>query len=394
MKSYDYFIVGGGMAAASAIKGIREVDREGSIGVACAESDPPYDRPPLSKSLWKGKPLEKIWMETDGAEILLDSPIAELRPADHTALLGGGEALEYGRLLIATGANPSRLPFPADAIDYVRDLRDYRALRERCESAKRFLVVGGGFIATEIAAALALNGKKIAMVFPEEGLVSRLLPREFSLSLNEFYREKGIELHPGESLSSLGPAVGGSGSGRARVARTVSGSEIEADAVVAGIGARPNSELASRAGLIVDDGISVGPDLKSSDPDIFAAGDVASYYCAALGRRVRVEHEDNALAMGLVAGRSMAGAAESYDQVPYFYSDLFELGYEAVGSPDPRCETFVDWKSPGEKAVIYYLAEGRVRGVLLWRVEKRAEAARALVAEPGPFAPKDLAGRL
>jgi NADPH-dependent 2,4-dienoyl-CoA reductase/sulfur reductase-like enzyme len=388
MKSYEYLIAGGGMAAAAAVKGIRELDPDGSIAVVCEEPDPPYDRPPLSKSLWKGKPLDAVWMDTAGAELALGRTVAALRPASHSLLRDDGEEIGYGKLLIATGGSPRRLGFAGEAIVYLRSLGDYRELRRRCETADRFLVVGGGLVASEIAAALAMNCKKATMLFPGEGIDGRLLPREFSLRLNDFYRSKGIELFPGESLASL-EARGGE-----YIVGTSTGREIETQAVVAGLGIEPKLDFAASAGLRIDDGIVVGPRLETSYPDVFAAGDAASFYCAALGKRIRPEHEDNALAMGLVAGRNMAGATESYDRIPYFYSDLFELGYEAVGELDPGMETVVDWKIPDEKAVAYYLGGGRVRGVLLWNAPKRVEAARELVAAEGPFSAEELVGRI
>ncbi len=164
--------------------------------------------------------------------------------------------------------------------------------------------------------------------------------------------------------------------------------------VVAGIGIVPNVELAQEAGLAVGDGIVVDSYLRTSHPDVYAAGDVASFPDALLGVRRRVEHEDNANTMGRAAGRAMAGAAVSYEHSPMFYSDLFDLGYEAVGELDTRLRTVVDWQEPYRKGVLYYLEEGRVRGVLLWNVWDRVDAARALIAEPGPFEPADLMGHI
>jgi NADPH-dependent 2,4-dienoyl-CoA reductase/sulfur reductase-like enzyme len=170
--------------------------------------------------------------------------------------------------------------------------------------------------------------------------------------------------------------------------------EILVDGVVAGIGIRPNVELAETVGLEVDDGIVVDELLRTSHPDIFAAGDVASFHSPALGRRVRVEHEDNANTMGRAAGRAMAGAAAPYHHLPFFYSDLFELGYEAVGQIDARLEVVADWKTPYREGVLYYLEGGRVRGVLLWNVWGQVDAARRLISEAGTFRPGDLKGRL
>jgi NADPH-dependent 2,4-dienoyl-CoA reductase/sulfur reductase-like enzyme len=175
---------------------------------------------------------------------------------------------------------------------------------------------------------------------------------------------------------------------------TGGGREVRADGVVAGLGIVLNTELADRAGLPVGNGIEVDQMLRAGAPDIFAAGDAASFLNPILGERIRLEHEDNALAMGRQAGRNMAGAAEPYHYLPYFYSDIFELGYEAIGILDSRLETVADWREPYRKGVVFYLKEGRVRGVLLWNVWDRVDAARELIGEPGPFRASDLMGRL
>jgi NADPH-dependent 2,4-dienoyl-CoA reductase/sulfur reductase-like enzyme len=170
--------------------------------------------------------------------------------------------------------------------------------------------------------------------------------------------------------------------------------ELAADGVVAGIGIVPNVDLAQAAGLEVENGIRVDASLRTSHPDIYAAGDAANFYNPALDQRLRVEHEDNANTMGRLAGQSMAGRAVNYDHLPFFYSDLFELGYEAVGEVDSRLQMVADWKDPYREGVTYYLRDGRVRGVLLWNVWEQVDAARKLIAEPGPFRPESLMGRL
>ncbi len=388
MKGYDYLLIGAGMASAAAVAGIRQLDASGSIGIAGAETEAPYARPPLSKGLWKDATIEGIRMDTGDAELLLGAAVASLDAPAHSVLLEDGRSLEYGKLLLATGGRPRRLARGGQVPFYLRSLGDYRSLRAAADPASRFLVLGGGFLGGEIAAALAASGKKVVLALRGAGPLERILPPFLSLFLGDYLREKGVELLAGESVAAIEPR------GTGGLARMDSGQEVEADAIVACLGLEPNLELAEAAGLPLDEGIAAGPDLRAGDPAVFAAGDVASFYCGALGRRIRVEHEDNALAMGLAAGRSMAGAAEPYDRIPYFYSDIFDLGLEAVGAPDSRLEAFVDWELPFEKGAIYYLGEGRVRGVLLWNLRRRTERARALVSEGGPFLPGDLVGRL
>jgi NADPH-dependent 2,4-dienoyl-CoA reductase/sulfur reductase-like enzyme len=178
------------------------------------------------------------------------------------------------------------------------------------------------------------------------------------------------------------------------VIQTQNGEEIRVDSIIAGLGIKPDIFLAEAAGIKVADGIVVDEHLRTNQPDIYAAGDVAYFHNIVLDKWMRVEHEDNALSMGRTAGRNMADETVRYDHLPMFYSDMFALGYEAVGDLDPRLETFSDWQEPYRKGVVYYLDQGRVRGVLLWNVWDQVETARGLIAEPGPFTQQDLKGRI
>ena len=395
MPKYTYLIVGGGMTADAAVHGIREVDRDGSIGLLSAEAHPPYDRPPLSKKLWKGKPLESIWRQTEsqGVTLHLGRTARHLDPQNKQITDDQGTTYGYGKLLLATGGTPRRLPFGGEQIIYFRTLDDYERLRALTRAGQHVAVIGGGFIGSEVAAALAMNGKKVVMAFPEAGIGSRTFPPDLATFLNDFYRQKGVEVLAGQRVNGL-ETRGGRAVLKVRNAQGQGEREVVADGVVAGIGIQPNVELAQAAGLEVDNGIRVDTSLRTSHPDIYAAGDVASFYNQALDKRLRVEHEDNANTMGRLAGQAMAGRTVTYDHLPFFYSDLFELGYEAVGEVDSRLETVSEWKEPYREGVVYYLRDGRVRGVLLWNVWEQVDAARKLIAEPGPFRPEGLKGRL
>lgn len=390
MTHYRHLIIGGGLAADAAVRGILESSASEKIGVISAEKHPPYNRPLLSKGLWKGEPFEKVWRNTraDGVELQLARVVQRIDPANKVVYDTDGAAWSYDKLLLATGGATRRLPFPAEGIIYFRTLDDYTNLKALTETGMKFAVIGGGFIGSEIAAALAMNGKSVTMIFPEESIGSRAYPQELAAFLNEYYRSKGVEVLAGESLAGIDR----SGS-RYRV-RTGRGKELEFDGVVAGIGIQPNVELARAAGLKVDNGISVDEFLRASQPDIFAAGDAANFFNSALDKRIRVEHEDNAERMGMHAGRNMAGDAAPYHYLPFFYSDLFDLGYEAIGELDSRHETVEDWKEKFQTGVVYYLEEGRVRGVLLWNVWGMVDAARELIGEKGPFSAGDLKGRI
>jgi len=388
--NYQYLIIGGGMTGAAAANGIREIDADGSIGIFSAEADPPYNRPPLSKGLWKGDPLESIWRQMKGEQpkLNLGRTIKSIIPDKMRAIDSTGTAFSYGKLLLATGGTPRRLPFEDKQIIYFRTLQDFQRLRALTDTGQRFAIIGGGFIGSEIAAALTMNGKNVTLIFPGKEIGERLFPRELAKYVSGVYRQKGVELVPGEKV------VASQARGARRILTTASGREIVVDGVVAGIGLEPNIELAKAAGLSTNNGIVVDEFLRTSNPNIYAAGDVAEFYNPTMQKRMRVEHEDNANTMGKLAGRNMAGMAEPYDHLPFFYSDMFELGYEAVGEIDSRLETFADWKRPNEEGVVYYLKDARVRGVLLWNVWGQVEAARKLLKAPGPFNPKNLKGRL
>jgi NADPH-dependent 2,4-dienoyl-CoA reductase/sulfur reductase-like enzyme len=249
-------------------------------------------------------------------------------------------------------------------------------------------VIGGGFIGSEIAAALAMQGKQVTMIFPDQGIAQRVFPPEVMSYVTQYYRDKGVEVLANERVNGL------EGTGERLTVLTESGRRIESNGVVAGIGIQPNVALAQAAGLAVDNGIVVNHSLQTSNPDVYAAGDVANFYDGALGVRRRVEHEACANGMGKAAGRAMAGDESGYDKSPMFYSDLFDLGYEAVGEIDSRLATVIDWQEPFQKGVLYYLKEGCLRGVLLWNVWGQVDAARELIAAGEPVTPEKLAGRI
>jgi 3-phenylpropionate/trans-cinnamate dioxygenase ferredoxin reductase subunit len=371
--------------------------------VISAEADPPYNRPPLSKGLWKRQKIKHIWRHTEELNVdlhlgLIAQPldaerkrvVTQLPDEERIQATDNPEIIfTYDRLLLATGGTPRRLPFGGDRIIYFRTLADYRRLRKLADQGRqRFAVIGGGFIGSEIAAALAMNDQDVVMIFPEAGIGGLTFPPDLSRFLNDYYREKGIEVMAGELIDDLEESQD------RFILKTKNDQKLEADHVIAGLGIKPNTGLAERAGLKVDNGILVDEFLRTSDPNIYAAGDVANFYNSALDKRMRVEHEDNANTMGQHAGRSMAGKFEPYDYLPYFYSDLFDLGYEAVGELNPKLDIVADWQEANRKGVIYYLRQGRIRGVILWNVWDQVQAVRELMAETGPFQPSDLKGRL
>ncbi len=389
---HDYLIIGAGMAADAAAKAIREVDAAANVGIVGAETPPPYQRPPLSKALWKGdKSPADIDLATaqSGATLHLERRIESLDRVARIARDDHGDSYRYRRLLLATGATPRRLPFDGgERVIHFRTLDDYQALRRYAEPGAYIAVVGGGFIGSELAASLSSVGCKVTMLFPGPAIGAGRYPDGLSSYLDDYYRSHGVDVRSGIKV------IGGSKTDGGVELELSDGEVLRVEAVVAGLGVTPNTALAEQAGLVVDNGIVVDAHLRTSDADIWAAGDVANFHSASLDRRLRVEHEDAAVGMGRLAGRVMAGAAEAYTTLPFFYSDLFDLGYEAVGLLDTRLQVVEDWQEPYREGVVYFLDGGRVRGVLLWNVWDQVDAARELIAQPGPFDAASLRGWL
>jgi NADPH-dependent 2,4-dienoyl-CoA reductase/sulfur reductase-like enzyme len=369
------------MTGDAAVKGIRARDPEGTITLVGEEPHPPYARPPLSKALWKGKDEDSIWRGTEeqGAVLRLGRRIVSLDLDAKQATDDAGETYDFDRVLLATGGRPRQLAESAEGVIYYRTLDDYRRLRGAASEGQHAVVIGGGFIGSEIAAALATNGAKVTLLFPDRGIGARLFPGDLADFLNGYYREHGVEVLPGEHVESV------SRNGTFTVT-TASGKTIEADVVVAGLGIEPRTDLAAEAGLPTDNGIPVDDRGRvAGRDDVFAAGDVARFPATALGTETRVEHEDHAKSHGAAVGANMAGADEPYDHLPFFYSDLFDLGYEAVGEVDSRLRTVEAWTEPNKKGVVAYVDDaGRPRGFLLWDVWGKVEAATSLIKAGQP----------
>jgi 3-phenylpropionate/trans-cinnamate dioxygenase ferredoxin reductase subunit len=370
MRTTKYLIVGAGMTGDMAAKGIREHDPDGPITMIGADPHPPYKRPPLTKGLWVGAAEESIWREpAEGVELVTGRRIASLDLAAHTATNDAGEDYAWEKLLLTTGARPRQIP-GAEGVIWYRTLDDYHHLREMAREGAHIAVIGGGFIGSELAAGLVGVGSRVTMLFPEPGIGRRLFPAALSDFVTDYYREKGVEVLAGETVAAASADRVETGSGR----------RLVADAVVAGLGVVPNTELAEAAGLEVEDGIVVDEYGRvSGHEDVYAAGDVARFPFLALGTSTRIEHEDHANTHGRIVGANMAGAGRVYDHLPFFYSDLFDLGYEAVGILDSRLETAESWEEPNRKGVVTYLEDGRPRGVLLWNVWGKVEEARDVI---------------
>lgn len=390
MNKSKYLIVGGGMTADGAVNGIRELDHDGSIVMISSDTYPPYNRPPLSKALWKGKPVESIWRGTQdlNVDIRLARSVKTMNMREKTVQDDKGENFQYEKLLLATGSVTKRLPFECDEIIYYRTFDDYQKLKQLTESNKKIAVIGSGFIGSEIAAALAMQGHEVSIFEVGSGIGWNIFPERMVAFLNEYYDSQNVKVYPQQKIVEIKKTGDG---------YSLLNSEEKTytfDIVVAGVGVTPALDLAQSGGLSIGDGIIVDKYLRTSHPEVYAAGDVANFYNPLLEKNIRVEHADNANAMGKQAGRNMAGGEEKYDYLPLFYSDLFDLGYEAVGELDSRSQIVEDWQEPFQKGVLYYLQDQRVRGVLLWNVWDKVDEARQVIAIPSPVSASALIGRL
>ncbi len=395
---YQYILVGGGLACGAALRGIRERDTDGTILMLGNESYLPYDRPPLSKKLWLGKTtLEKIFVNEvnfysdNHVDFKLGVEVTDLDPGAKTVTDNGGEVYRYEKLLLATGGQPRHLPLPGadmEGICYYRYLDDYNFIRSQVKEGASAVIIGGGFIGSEMAVALSMNGVKVTMVFPERSLVERVFPAGLAEALTVKFRDKDITI-----LTEDVP-IAFNKDGERFVTQTKNGEWITSDILLIGIGIKPEQQLAEQAKLTTDNGIVVNQYLQTTDPDIYAAGDVANFPYQALGKAMRLEHWDNALSQGEHAGRNMAGDHVPFSYMPYFYSDLFDFGYEAVGEVDSRLTVIADWQEEHVTGVLYYLQDDMVRGVMLCNVWDKLDAARELIKNGEKMTPEQLRGAI
>ena len=393
MKTYKYIIIGGGMTGSSAVKGIRKNDLDGSIAMFTKEPIGPYNRPPLTKGLWINNDIESIMrpLNDDQVDLFTESTIVKIIPEQKQIVSEKGEVFTYGKLLIATGGSAIQLRGAPEGVIPYRTLDDYTRLHDSLKDKDEYCIIGGGFIGSELAAALNQQGKHVTMIFPEDGIADRLFPDDLSHFLVDFYQAKGVKVEHNQLVDSITKT---DDRYTVQFHNTVNSkiSSAEFDVVISGVGIRPNVSLAQEANLEVTNGIVVNETLQTKDPDIFAAGDVANFLNVGLGKRVRIEHEDNANSMGLVAGLNMSGEIKKYDHFPFFYSDLFELGYEAVGEMDKDLEIYEDWIEPFKQGTIYYLDEGKIKGIIFWDLWGKVDKGRELIGSGKAFSKSELKG--
>jgi 3-phenylpropionate/trans-cinnamate dioxygenase ferredoxin reductase component len=381
----EYLLVGG-FAAAYCAAELRKKGADGDILLVGREQEPPYERPPLSKEYLRGEATREdayvnpaAWYEENGVELRTGTNVMSLDAEAKTAKLQGGDEVSFEKALLATGANVNILRVEGanlDRIHYLRAFGNSDNIRADAEKAERVVLVGGSYIACEVAASLKSKGTDCALVMMEEVALSRTFGEEAGRWFHDLLESKGIELHGGETLAAF------EGDDHASAVVTESGKTVEGDMVVVGAGVNPDVMLAQRAGLDVDDGVVCDATLQSSVEGIYAAGDICSYESRVHGRRLRVEHWDVAMQQGQHAAGSMLGEGEPYEVVPYFFSDLADwAGLEYVGPATDWDE--VVWRGDrdaGEFAV-FYLKDGKVAGALTVESSEELAHARTLLAE-------------
>ena len=361
-------IVGDGLAGASAARTLREEGYDGRITLVGAQPHPPYERPPLSKAYLRGeRPGEDAYVEPAGfwaeqeIELLAGTVASRIDLAQGRLELAGGGRLPFDVLLLAPGAAPRTMDMPGAGLDGVLTLRNFEdadAIRTQAQTAERVLIVGGGWIGCEVAASLRVLGCDVTVALRGRLPLERQLGSEMASVYRELHQEHGVRFLPETRIMAF------EGPGSVRRARTVSGQWLDYELVVVAIGVVPRTELAAAAGLAVSDGLVVDGRLATSDPRVFAAGDIALAPHADLGRSLRIEHWATALAQGRHAARAMLGAGQSYNETPYLFSDQYETGMELFGDPDRQGELVVRGGPASYSFSAFWHQAGHVRTVL------------------------------
>jgi len=385
-------IVGASLAGARAAETLRGEGFEGPVILIGSEDETPYERPPLSKDYLMGKhgrdklyvqPRE--WYGEHKVDLRLGTTVTAIDPAAHEVVLGDGSRVGYGKLLLTTGSSPRHVPVPGGDLDgvlYLRQVQDSDRIRAAFEHASRVAVIGAGWIGLETAAAARNAGAEVTVLEMAELPLLRVLGREVAEVFAKLHTDNGVDLRTGVHVAEI------TGSdGKASGVRLADGSPIDADVIIAGVGITPNVQLAAEAGLRVDNGVITDAQLRTSDPDVFAAGDVANAFHPLIGKHIRVEHWANARHQPVAAAKAMLGQDVAFDRVPYFYTDQYDLGMEYAGyvEPDGYAEVVFRGDVPGREFVVFWLGgDGRVlagMNVNIWDVN---DAIAALVRSGQP----------
>ena len=381
MSNRTFVIVGASLAGAKAAEELRTQGFDGRVVLLGAEPERPYERPPLTKDYLRGESeREKAYVHSAGfyaeheIELETDTTVAEVDPAGGRVTLADGRAIAFDRLLLTTGAEPRRIAVDGAALDGVHQLRtlaDCDVLRERLEDGGRVVVVGAGWIGSEFAASARQRGLEVTVVDPLELPNERIFGAEIGAFYKDVHTSHGVEMVLGEGVEAI------LGDTAVKAVRTAGGREIACDFVVVGIGVTPRTQLAAAAGLAVDNGILVSDALQTSAPNVFAAGDVANADHPFYGERLRLEHWANALNQGPAAARSMLDQPTSYDRIPYFYSDQYDVGMEYSGHAPTWDEVVFRGERDSGEFIAFWLQDQRViagMNVNVWDVNEHIQA--------------------
>src|SRR4051794_24104605 len=385
-REVDFLLVGGGMASAHCAAELRRRGAEGSILLVGREPEPPYERPPISKEYLRGDAgrsdayvNQPAWYEENGVDLLTGRNVLSLDPEARTAKVQGGEEVAFDKALIGTGAVVNILRVEGaenEGIHYLRAYGNSDAIRADAESAEHVVLIGGSYIGCEVAASLTARGVDCTIVMIEEVALSRTFGGDAGRWFHERLESHGVKIHGGEELEAF------EGDGRVNAVLTKGGLALDCDAVIVGAGVKPDTMLAQRAGVEVDNGIVCDSKLQTSAAGIYAAGDCCSYDSVVHGRRIRVEHWDVAMQQGMHAARNMLAEDRDYEVVPYFFSDLADwASLEYVGPAREWDEEI--WRGDRDRGEfsVWYLKDGKVAGALsVERSEDLAEA-RRMIAE-------------
>jgi 3-phenylpropionate/trans-cinnamate dioxygenase ferredoxin reductase subunit len=380
-QTQTFVIVGAGLAGAKAAETLREEGFDGRVILIGAEPERPYERPPLTKDYLRSEsPREKAYVHSEDfyrehdIELITDTAVTAIDPGRSRITLADGGELGYDRLLLATGAEPRRLPIPGaelDGVYYLRTLADCDALRKRLDAKGKVAVIGAGWIGAEFAASARQLGAEVTVIEPASVPLERVLGPEVGGVYRDVHRDHGVELLLGTGLEAF------EGDGSVGRVRTSDGRTIECEFAVVGIGVVPRIELAEAAGLETDNGILVDQRLATSAPEVYAAGDVANAWHPFYDQRVRVEHWANALNQGPAAARAMLGLDVVYDRIPYFFSDQYDVGMEYSGFATEWDEVVFRGDPADREFVAFWLREQRVvagMNVNVWDVNEEVQA--------------------
>ncbi len=383
-----FVVVGANLAGGRAAQWLRQEGFDGKIILIGAEPDPPYERPPLSKEYLRGDmPRERLFIAPSEAyreqeiELRLGARATSISPAERSVELEHGERIRYDKLLLATGGHVRHVSVPGselEGIHYLRTVADSERIAAELQPGRRLVVIGAGFIGAEVAATARTKGLDVHVLEMAPVPLGRVLGEELGRTYAKIHRDHGVQLHTGEAIERF--------EGVTRVERVVSssGRKIDCDVVVVGVGIEPATELAQDAGLEVEDGIVVNEYCETSAPDIYAAGDVASFYHPLLDTRLRVEHWSNAQNQGITAAKNMLGKQKAYDDIPWFWSDQYDLNMQYIGHAPRWDEIVLRGDVAGRSFTAFYIEGGRLRAALAVNHQRDIRASRELIKRGAP----------